>query len=231
MNTEAELHALLVETLGGRAAEEIVFDTVTTGAQNDIEKATKTARAMVTQYGMSKKFGLIGLETIQDQYLEGRTVMNCSDETAAAVDEEVMKILKDAYKEAKSLLKENRVLLDKLAKFLIQKETITGKEFMEIYRAEKGLDEKDTDGKGRERIKLKETKSKAAKTKDTAGSKKEPEEVPEPEKQETSEQTPAPTFETEVNDETRSSTDPVPYDGMGAVVRGRVNNGGSGNEQ
>ncbi|MCR5747065.1 MAG: ATP-dependent zinc metalloprotease FtsH [Lachnospiraceae bacterium] len=158
LNTEAELHALLVETLGGRAAEEIVFDTVTTGAQNDIEKATKIARAMVTQYGMSKKFGLMGLETIQDQYLEGRTVMNCSDETAAAVDDEVMKILKEAYKEAKSLLKSNRALLDKLAKFLIEKETITGKEFMDIYRKEKGLTEEETSGKGKERIALKGVK-------------------------------------------------------------------------
>ncbi len=141
LDTEAELRARLVSTLGGRAAEEIVFDTVTTGASNDIEKATAIARAMVTQYGMSKKFGLIGLETIEDRYLEGRTVMNCSDETAAAVDEEVMKILKESYKEAKHLLKDNRKLLDKLAEFLIQKETITGAEFMEIFRQEKGLSE------------------------------------------------------------------------------------------
>lgn len=141
LNTEAELKALLVTTLAGRAAEEIVFDTVTTGAANDIEKATGIARSMVTQYGMSKKFGLIGLETIEDRYLEGRTVMNCSDETAADVDEEVMKMLKESYKEAKKLLKENRTLLDKLAGFLIEKETITGKEFMEIFRKEKGLPE------------------------------------------------------------------------------------------
>ncbi len=141
LNTEAELHSLLVSTVAGRAAEEIVFDTVTTGAQNDIEKATSIARAMVTQYGMSRKFGLIGLETIQDRYLDGRAVMNCSDETAAEVDLEVMKMLKEAYKEAKKLLKENRVLLDKLAGFLIEKETITGKEFMEIFRREKGIPE------------------------------------------------------------------------------------------
>ncbi len=141
LNTEAELRALLVTTLAGRAAEEIVFDTVTTGAANDIEKATGIARSMVTQYGMSKKFGLIGLETVEDRYLEGRTVMNCSDETAADVDEEVMKMLKESYKEAKKLLKENRVLLDKLADFLIEKETITGKEFMQIFRKEKGLPE------------------------------------------------------------------------------------------
>ena len=141
LNTEAELHAMLVSTVAGRAAEEIVFDTVTTGASNDIEKATGIARAMVTQYGMSKKFGLIGLETIQDRYLDGRAVMNCSDETAAEVDVEVMKMLKDAYKEAKKLLKENRTLMDKLAGFLIEKETITGKEFMEIFRKEKGIPE------------------------------------------------------------------------------------------
>ena len=156
LNTEAELRALLVTTLAGRAAEEIVFDTVTTGAANDIEKATGIARSMVTQYGMSKKFGLIGLETVEDRYLEGRTVMNCSDETAADVDEEVMKMLKESYKEAKKLLKENRVLLDRLAGFLIEKETITGKEFMEIFRREKGLPEpeepqtKGTEKKGKE---------------------------------------------------------------------------------
>ncbi len=147
LNSEAELRALLVTTLAGRAAEEIVFDTVTTGASNDIEKATGIARSMVTQYGMSKKFGLIGLETIEDRYLEGRTVMNCSDETAAAVDEEVMKMLKESYKEAKRLLKENRVLLDKLAGFLIEKETITGKEFMEIFRKEKGIPEPENEKK------------------------------------------------------------------------------------
>ena len=141
LNTQAELHDMLVGLLGGRAAEEIVFDTVTTGASNDIEKATNIARAMVTQYGMSKRFGLMGLETVESKYLDGRTAMNCSDVTAAAVDEEVMKILKESYKEAKKLLKENRALMDKLAEHLIEKETITGKEFMKIYRAEKGLPE------------------------------------------------------------------------------------------
>ncbi len=152
LNTEAELRALLITTLAGRAAEEIVFDTVTTGASNDIEKATGIARSMVTQYGMSKKFGLIGLETIEDRYLDGRAVMNCSDETAADVDEEVMKILKESYKEAKKLLKENRVLLDKLAAFLIEKETITGKEFMQIFRKEKGIPEPEEDkGSGEEK--------------------------------------------------------------------------------
>ena len=145
LNTEAELRAMLVGLVGGRAAEEIVFDSVTTGAANDIEKATNIARSMVTQYGMSKKFGLIGLESVESRYLDGHTVMNCSDETATFIDEEVMKILKDSYKQAKKLLKENRDLLDKLAEYLIEKETITGKEFMKIYRKEKGIPEPEED--------------------------------------------------------------------------------------
>ncbi len=148
LNTQAELHDMLVGLLGGRAAEEIVFDTVTTGASNDIEKATDIARSMVTQYGMSKRFGLMGLETVESRYLDGRASMNCSDVTAAAVDEEVMKILKDCYKEAKKLLKENRGLMDKLAGYLIEKETITGKEFMKIFREEKGLPEPEEKPKG-----------------------------------------------------------------------------------
>ncbi len=149
LNTEAELRDMLVGLLGGRAAEEIVFETVTTGASNDIEKATSIARSMVTQYGMSKKFGLIGLETVESQYLDGRKAMNCADVTAAGVDEEVMQILKDSYAEAIRLLTENRDILDKIAAYLIEKETITGKEFMKIYRAEKGLpepEEKKADG-------------------------------------------------------------------------------------
>ena len=141
LNNKKELDAMLVGFLAGRAAEEIVFDTVTTGAANDIEQATRLARAMVTQYGMSEKFGLMGLETQQDQYLTGRTVMNCGEATAAAVDEEVMKILKDSYEEAKRLLRENRQVMDQIAEFLIEKETITGKEFMEIYRKAKGIAE------------------------------------------------------------------------------------------
>ncbi len=141
LNSEAELRSMLVTTLAGRAAEEIVFDSVTTGASNDIEKATKIARAMVTQYGMSKKFGLMGLASVEDRYLEGRTVLNCADETAAGIDQEVMNLLKESYEEAKKLLIENRELLDKLAEHLIREETITGKEFMKIYRKEKGLPE------------------------------------------------------------------------------------------
>ena len=139
LNTEKEIRAMLVGYLAGRAAEEIVFDTVTTGAANDIEQATRIARAMITQYGMSKKFGLMGLETKDKQYLSGRTVLNCSDVTAAEIDQEVMIILKDSYEEAKRLLMENRDALDKIADFLIEKETITGKEFMKIFRKVKGL--------------------------------------------------------------------------------------------
>ncbi len=133
LNSEAELRARLVECVGGRAAEEIVFDSVTTGASNDIEQATKIARAMVTQYGMSKKFGLMGLEISANQYLDDRTVMNCSDVTAAEVDEEVRKVLQESYDEAKRLLTEHRKALDQIAEFLIKKETISGKEFMEIF--------------------------------------------------------------------------------------------------
>lgn len=141
LNTKKELQAMLVGALGGRAAEELVFDTVTTGAANDIEQATRIARAMVTQYGMSDKFGLMGLATQENQYLTGRTVLNCGDATAAEVDQEVMKILKDSYEEAKRLLSENRDVMDKIAEFLIEKETITGKEFMKIFREMKGIPE------------------------------------------------------------------------------------------
>ncbi|MBR9936700.1 ATP-dependent zinc metalloprotease FtsH [Oscillospiraceae bacterium Marseille-Q3528] len=156
LNTEKEIRAMLVEFVAGRAAEEIVFDTVTTGAANDIEKATRIARAMVTQYGMSPKFGLIGLETVENQYLSGRTVLNCSDEMAAEVDREVMQILKDSYAEAKRLLTENREALDKIAAFLIEKETITGKEFMEIFHQVRGDVTEDAEGE-KSRIAEKQT--------------------------------------------------------------------------
>lgn len=141
LNTKAELQDMLVGLFGGRAAEEIVFDSITTGASNDIEKATKIARAMVTQYGMSERFGLMGLETVESQYLSGSTSMNCADATAAAVDEEVMRILKESYEKALQLLRDNRQVMDQLAEFLIEKETITGKEFMKIYREIKGIPE------------------------------------------------------------------------------------------
>ena len=141
LDTEAELRDRLVGLLGGRAAEEIVFDTVTTGAANDIEQATSIARNMITRFGMSKKFGLMGLATVESQYLDGRASLTCSDVTAADIDTEVMKLLRDSYKQAKKLLKENREIMDKLAAYLIEKETITGKEFMKIYRKEKGIPE------------------------------------------------------------------------------------------
>lgn len=141
LNTKKELQAMLVGMLGGRAAEEIVFDTVTTGASNDIEKATSVARAMITQYGMSEKFGLIGLESVQNRYLDGRPVMNCGQETASEIDHEVMKMLKEAYEEAKKLLSEHRESLDKIAALLIEKETITGKEFMKIFHEVEGIAE------------------------------------------------------------------------------------------
>jgi len=145
LNTQAELEDMLVSLLGGRAAEEIVFDTVTTGASNDIEKATNVARSMVTQYGMSKKFGLIGLATVESKYLSGNACLNCADVTAAGIDEEVMKMLAESYEKAKELLRENREVMDKIAEFLIEKETITGKEFMKIFREIKGIPEPDTE--------------------------------------------------------------------------------------
>ena len=146
LNSKKELEAQIIVFLAGRAAEEIVFHSVTTGAANDIEKATSIARAMVTQYGMSDKFGLMGLATRQDQYLSGRTVMDCGEATAAAVDDEVMRILKDSYEEAKRLLSENRDVLDQIAAFLIERETITGKEFMQIFRKCKGIPEPEEAG-------------------------------------------------------------------------------------
>ncbi|MCM1113672.1 MAG: ATP-dependent zinc metalloprotease FtsH [Muribaculum sp.] len=141
LNTEAELKDLLVSLVGGRAAEEVVFETVTTGAANDIERATAIARNMVVRYGMSKRFGLVSLATVESQYLEGRTALNCSDETAAAIDAEVVEIIRESYEKALEMLRENRDVMDKLAAFLIEKETITGKEFMKIFREAKGLPE------------------------------------------------------------------------------------------
>jgi cell division protease FtsH len=143
---------MLVQFLGGRAAEEIVFDTVTTGASNDIEKATKIARAMVTQYGMSEEFGLMGLESVENQYLTGQTVLNCADKTAATVDEVVKQLLKDSYAQAKELLSANRRALDEIAAFLITKETITGKEFMEIFHRIKAEEKAEIEGKQIETI-------------------------------------------------------------------------------
>jgi len=131
--SKEELNARLVTFLAGRAAEEIVFDSVTTGASNDMEKATKIARSMIAQYGMSEKFGLMSLEQVENPYLGNRTTLNCSDKTATEIEEEVKILLKEKYEEAKKLLRNNRTKLDKIAKFLYEKETITGKEFMDIF--------------------------------------------------------------------------------------------------
>ncbi len=164
LNTEAELRDRLVGLLGGRAAEEIVFETVTTGAANDIEQATSIARNMITRFGMSKKFGLMGLATVESQYLDGSASLTCSDVTAADIDTEVMKMLHDSYKQAKKLLKANRDIMDKLAAYLIEKETITGKEFMRIYRKEKGIPEPEEEEENK-----KEKKDKQAAVKPNAG--------------------------------------------------------------
>ncbi len=139
LHNKKELEERLVTFLAGRAAEELIFDSVTTGASNDIEQATNMARSMVTQYGMSDKFGLVKLESVEDKYLSGRTVMDCSDTTASEIDSEIMRMLDVSYQKAKELLKDNMDLLHKLADYLIEKETITGKEFMKIFRQEKGL--------------------------------------------------------------------------------------------
>ena len=143
--SEKQIREELVTMLAGRAAESIVFDSVTTGASNDIEQATKLARAMITQYGMSEKFGLIGLTTVEDQYLGGRATLNCGEATAAEIDQEVMKILRAAYDQALALLADNRDCLDKIAAFLIERETITGKEFMKIFREVKGIPDSETE--------------------------------------------------------------------------------------
>lgn len=181
LNSEEELRNMLVSLVGGRAAEEVVFHSVTTGAANDIEKATNIARAMVTQYGMSKRFGLVGLATVESKYLEGRDEMICSDQTAAEVDKEVIAILKDSYEQAKQMLSENRELMDKLAAFLIEKETITGKEFMEIFRREKGLPE--PEDKRPEEKKSEQKESEKKEPEKTEPEQKEPEKK-EPEKTE-----------------------------------------------
>lgn len=143
--SKEEMLARIVTLYGGRAAEQLIFNSITTGASNDIEKATQLARAMVTQYGMSERFGLMGLESIENKYLDGRAVLNCGDATAAEIDQEVMAILKECYKRAEDQLAGNREVLDKIAEFLIEKETITGKEFMEIYNKVKGIEPKAED--------------------------------------------------------------------------------------
>lgn len=142
LNTKAELEAMIVVALGGRAAEELIFDSVTTGAANDIEKATEIARNMVTRFGMSDEFGLMALARTEDMYLTGRTVMDCSDETAGKIDRLVADMLIRYYEDAKKILNDNMEALHKIAAFLIEKETISGREFMEIYRSV-NMEEKD----------------------------------------------------------------------------------------
>ena len=141
LQSKEELETDIVTFLGGRAAEDVVFNSVTTGASNDIERATAILRSMITQYGMSDKFGMVGLESIENRYLDGRAVLNCADETAARIDEEVARRMKEYYDRAVNIIKENRDALEKIAEYLIEKETITGKEFIKMYRDIKGLPE------------------------------------------------------------------------------------------
>ena len=141
LQSKEELETDIVTFLGGRAAEDVVFNSVTTGASNDIERATSILRSMITQYGMSDKFGMVGLESIENRYLDGRAVLNCADETAARIDEEVARRMKEYYDRAVNIIKENRDALEKIAEYLIEKETITGKEFIKMYREIKGLPE------------------------------------------------------------------------------------------
>ncbi len=165
LNTKKEIEAMIVGYLGGRAAEEIVFDTVTTGAANDIQQATRITRAMITQYGMSEKFGMMGLESRESMYLDNGTRLNCSEQMAAEVDQEIMRVLRESYEEAKRLLLENREALDKIAEYLIEKETITGKEFMRIFREVKGISEPDAEtSKEEETPEKKETVAEEVKT-------------------------------------------------------------------
>ena len=141
LQTKDELLAKIRTYMAGRAAEELVFQSATSGASNDIEMATRIARAMVTQYGMSDEFGMMSLESVENHYLDGRPVLNCGDETAGQIDQVVQKMIKDAYDEATRLLTENREILDRISDHLYEKETITGKEFMQIFREMKGLPE------------------------------------------------------------------------------------------
>ena len=164
LNSEAELKDRIVSLLGGRAAEEIMFDSVTTGASNDLEKATDLVRNMITRFGMSKRFGLMSLASVESQYLEGRSSLNCSDRTAALIDEEIAEIIKESYEKALAMLRENVEVMDKLAAFLIEKETITGKEFMEIFRREKGLPDPEEDKKEEKKEDAEDKTTEAAKS-------------------------------------------------------------------
>lgn len=147
LQSKEELETDIVTFLGGRAAEDVVFNSITTGASNDIERATAILRSMITQYGMSDKFGMVGLESIENRYLDGRAVLNCADETAAQIDTEVARRMKEFYERAVNIIKENRDVLDKIAEYLIEKETITGKEFIKMYREIKGLPDPDEEKK------------------------------------------------------------------------------------
>ena len=139
LQTKDELVAKIKTYMAGRAAEELIFHSATSGAANDIEMATRIARAMVTQYGMSEEFGMMSLESVENRYLDGRPVLNCGEETAAQIDKVVQKMIKDAYADATKMLEENREILDRISDHLYEKETITGKEFMQIFREMKGL--------------------------------------------------------------------------------------------
>ena len=150
LQTKEELEAKIVTYMAGRAAEEIVFHSVTSGAANDIEQATKIARAMITQFGMSEKFGMMSLASVENQYLEGRASLNCGDKTAAQIDKEVLRMIKESYEEAKRLLNENREALDKISDYLYEHETITGKEFMSIFRELNGLPDSNEEKKAEE---------------------------------------------------------------------------------
>ncbi len=141
LETKDELLAKITTFMGGRAAEQLVFESPTSGASNDIENATSIARNMVTRFGMSDKFGMMGLATVENQYLEGRASMTCGERTAAEVDQEVLRIVTECYDKATDLLEENREILDKISDYLYEHETITGKEFMKIFRDLKGLDD------------------------------------------------------------------------------------------
>nr|WP_315101553.1 ATP-dependent zinc metalloprotease FtsH [uncultured Catonella sp.] len=143
LQSKEELETDIVTFLGGRAAEDVVFNSVTTGASNDIERATAILRSMITQYGMSDKFGMVGLESVENRYLDGRAVLNCADDTAAKIDAEIARLMKEFYDRAVNIIKENREVLDKIAEYLIEKETITGKEFIKMYREIKGLPDPD----------------------------------------------------------------------------------------
>ena len=147
LQSKEELETDIITLLGGRAAEDVVFNSITTGASNDIERATAILRSMITQYGMSDRFGMVGLESIENRYLDGRAVLNCADETAAKIDEEVARRMKEFYDRAVNIIKENRDVLDKISEYLIEKETITGKEFIKMYREIKGLPEPDDEKK------------------------------------------------------------------------------------